>query len=184
MQDVSQPTSLHRSHRRRASSLQPQSPVTPAASVLLRRDQPRLLRRRGGPVPGHRRGRPAVRGQHDPLQRAERRPGHGVLDHAGQPAEPGLRRVDAPHHWHRHGARQHTNNAVNSSVLVKDIATTIDGGPDPQTAQVQKSIMSCAEHGGQLVVQLDTTNAEYRANSYKSTGNQPSDILIKVVKAA
>jgi len=44
--------------------------------------------------------------------------------------------------------------------------------------------MSCAEHGGQLVMQVDTTNAEYSADSYKSSGNHASDILIKVVKAA
>jgi hypothetical protein len=79
---------------------------------------------------------------------------------------------------------KHTSNAVNSSVLLEDIATTIDGGPDLQTAQVQKSIMSCAEHGGQLIVQVNTTNAEYSADSYESSGNRPSDNLIKVVKAA
>jgi len=31
---------------------------------------------------------------------------------------------------------KHTSNAVSSSVLLEDIATTMDGGPDPQTAQV------------------------------------------------
>ena len=79
---------------------------------------------------------------------------------------------------------KHTSNAIDSSVLPEDIVTTIDGGPDPQTAQVQMSIMSCAEHGGQLVVQVDITNAEYSVDSYKSSGNHPSDILINVLKAA
>ncbi|CAK7223420.1 hypothetical protein SBRCBS47491_005202 [Sporothrix bragantina] len=78
---------------------------------------------------------------------------------------------------------KHTDNTVNSSVLLEDMATTIDGGPDATDADKQKKIFHCAEHGGQLVVTANTSNPAYSSAEYKSSGNQPKEIMIKVVKA-
>lgn len=77
---------------------------------------------------------------------------------------------------------KHTSNIVNSSVLLEDMATTIDGGPDATDTDKQKAIIHCAEHGGQLVVKVNTSNPAYSSADYKSSGNKPSEMLVKVVK--
>jgi hypothetical protein len=66
---------------------------------------------------------------------------------------------------------------------LEDIATTIDGGATATAQDQQKAIIGCAEHGGQLVVKVNTSNAAYSSDAYKASGNKPQDILIKVVRA-
>ena len=77
---------------------------------------------------------------------------------------------------------KHTSNAVNSSVLLEDMASTIDGGPDATDAAKQKAVIHCAEHGGQLLITANTSNPAYSSDAYKSSGNKPTDILVKIVK--
>ncbi|CAK7205466.1 hypothetical protein SEUCBS139899_008241 [Sporothrix eucalyptigena] len=77
---------------------------------------------------------------------------------------------------------KHTNNAVNSSVLLEDMASTIDGGSDATDAQKAKAIIHCAEHGGQLVITANTSNPAYSSAAYKASGNHPTDMMVKVVK--
>ncbi|RKU47839.1 hypothetical protein DL546_008112 [Coniochaeta pulveracea] len=72
---------------------------------------------------------------------------------------------------------KHTDNAINSSVLLEDIATTIDGGATATAQDQQKAIIGCAAHGGQLVVKVDTKNPAYGSDAYKASGDLVDDVV-------
>lgn len=78
---------------------------------------------------------------------------------------------------------KHTNNRVNSSVSLNDIADTIDGGVNATPEQRAKSIIGCGSNGGQLIVQANANNPVYQTEEYKALGAKPEGIVIKVVHA-
>lgn len=75
---------------------------------------------------------------------------------------------------------KHIDDTIDSSVLIEDIATTIDGGEKATAEQEAKAIISCGADGGTLAIQVSTANPAYRADSYVKAGWNTSGILVKV----
>lgn len=76
---------------------------------------------------------------------------------------------------------KHINPRTLSSVLLTDIANTIDGGENKNKAA---SLLGCGTGGGMMGVVTNATNAAYLTATYKASKAKPQDIIIKIVKAA
>lgn len=76
---------------------------------------------------------------------------------------------------------KHINPRTLSSVLLTDIANTIDGGENKNKAG---SLLGCATGGGMMGVVTNATNPAYLTATYKASKAKPQDIIIKIVKAA
>lgn len=78
---------------------------------------------------------------------------------------------------------QHLDPTISSNVLLKDIATTIDGIEADETSklQPQAGIIGCGASGGSLGVIVDLANSYYRSDDYLAQGYTPYGILIKVM---
>ncbi|KAH8879054.1 hypothetical protein GQ53DRAFT_672898, partial [Thozetella sp. PMI_491] len=77
---------------------------------------------------------------------------------------------------------KHTIDAVNANVFLEDMANTIDGGVNASNTSKKNAIIYYDEHGGQFVVQANTSNPAYQTETYKASGNKPQDILMTIVK--
>ena len=75
---------------------------------------------------------------------------------------------------------KHINPRTLSSVLLTDIADTIDGGTDTKKA---KSLLDCGTAGGWQGVVTNATNPAYNTATYKASKAKPQDIIIKIVHA-
>lgn len=76
---------------------------------------------------------------------------------------------------------KHINPRTLSSVLLTDIANTIDGGENKNKAG---SLLGCGTGGGMMGVVTNATNPAYLTATYKASKAKPQDIIIKIVKAA
>ncbi|WPH01839.1 Hypothetical protein R9X50_00469300 [Acrodontium crateriforme] len=76
----------------------------------------------------------------------------------------------------------HNNPRSSSSVLYTDIANAIDGGQGATAAQQAKALIgACGTNGGQIGVTPNTTDPAYTSASYKSSGDIPQGIIVKIV---
>jgi hypothetical protein len=75
---------------------------------------------------------------------------------------------------------KHINPRTLSSVLLTDIADTIDGGSNTNKA---KSLLGCGTAGGWLGVVANATNPAYNTATYKASKAKPQDIIIMIVHA-
>ncbi|KAK0749138.1 hypothetical protein B0T18DRAFT_436766 [Schizothecium vesticola] len=75
---------------------------------------------------------------------------------------------------------KHINPRTLSSVLLTDIADTIDGGSNTNKA---KSLLGCGTGGGWLGVATNATDPAYNTATYKASKAKPQDIIIKIVHA-
>ena len=78
---------------------------------------------------------------------------------------------------------KHVDNTVDSSVLFRDIATTIDGGPNATPEEQEAAIMGCMSDGGSLGVLVDESAPAYSNPSYYPEGYVTDGILIKIVSS-
>lgn len=77
---------------------------------------------------------------------------------------------------------EQTGGRYTSSVLLEDIASTIDGGLNPTAASLQNSIMGCGTHGGMIGVQWNSSNPIYKSAQYLATKAKPDNLIMKVVR--
>ncbi|OTA97429.1 hypothetical protein M434DRAFT_7907 [Hypoxylon sp. CO27-5] len=78
---------------------------------------------------------------------------------------------------------KHINPRTNSSVTYYDIARTIDGGADATPDQVAGSLLGkCGTNGGEVAVNVDTTDPAYSTPEYIASGAKPRDIIVKLVR--
>jgi hypothetical protein len=75
---------------------------------------------------------------------------------------------------------KHINPRTLSSVLLTDIADTIDGGSNTNKA---KSLLGCGTGGGWLGVVANASNPVYNTATYKASKAKPQDIIIKIVNS-
>lgn len=76
---------------------------------------------------------------------------------------------------------KHINPRTLSSVLLTDIANTIDGGSNTNKAG---SLLGCGTGGGMMGVVTNATNPAYLTATYKASKAKPQDIIIKIVNAS
>lgn len=77
---------------------------------------------------------------------------------------------------------EQTSGRYNSSVLLEDIATTIDGGLNPTTASLANSILGCGTNGGMTGVQWNSSNPIYKSAKYLAIKAKPDNLIMKVVR--
>jgi len=77
---------------------------------------------------------------------------------------------------------KHNSARRNSSVLLEDIANTIDGGERATKEQINKSLLGCGDHDGQLAVIVNTSHPAYNTDAYKASKAAPSDLIVKIVR--
>jgi hypothetical protein len=76
---------------------------------------------------------------------------------------------------------KHIDSSVNSQVVIKDIANTIDGGYNATDEQKRGAIIGCGENGGEAGVRVDLTNPAYNYPEYREKGYTPNGVLVRVV---
>jgi len=76
---------------------------------------------------------------------------------------------------------KHIDSSVNSQVVVKDIATTIDGGYNATEEQKREAIIGCGKNGGEAGVKIDLSNPAYNYPKYHEKGLTPNGVLVRVV---
>ncbi|PFH57315.1 hypothetical protein XA68_15228 [Ophiocordyceps unilateralis] len=77
---------------------------------------------------------------------------------------------------------KHVNPRFTTSVLMEDIANTIDGGENVSEDEKKSSLIGCAQHGGSLGVKVNRTNPAYNTDEFKATEAKLDGIIIKLVR--
>ncbi|KAK0751249.1 hypothetical protein B0T18DRAFT_320394, partial [Schizothecium vesticola] len=75
---------------------------------------------------------------------------------------------------------KHINPRTLSSVLLTEIADTIDGGVGSNTAG---SFLGCGSGGGIMGVVANASSPAYNTDTYKAPRAKLQDIIIKIVSA-
>ncbi|KAE9369049.1 hypothetical protein N431DRAFT_470722 [Stipitochalara longipes BDJ] len=78
---------------------------------------------------------------------------------------------------------KHINPRINSSVLLEDIANTIDGGGPTTNASMNQALIGCGINGGQMGVIVNKAAPAYTTSDYKSGLLSFNGLIIKIVKA-
>jgi hypothetical protein len=76
---------------------------------------------------------------------------------------------------------KHIDSSVNSQVVFKDIATTIDGGYNATDEQKRGAIIGCGENGGEAGARIDLSNPAYNYPEYHEKGYTPNGVLVRIV---
>ncbi|KFA45430.1 hypothetical protein S40293_11526 [Stachybotrys chartarum IBT 40293] len=69
-----------------------------------------------------------------------------------------------------------------ASITFDDLATTIDGGPGATAAQRAAALVGCNTAGGQMGVQLNTTDPRYQQPQFLDGTFSNTGIVIKLVR--
>lgn len=74
------------------------------------------------------------------------------------------------------------SSRYNSSVLLEDVANTIDGGLHPTEASLEKSLLGCGTNGGMIGIQWNSSNPIYTSAKYNATKAKPDGLIMKIVR--
>jgi hypothetical protein len=77
---------------------------------------------------------------------------------------------------------RHLKPAINSSVLLEDIADSIDGGENPTDASLRSSLLyRCGAKGGMVPVVANTSNSAYSTPEYIASKASPDGLAIEII---
>jgi hypothetical protein len=75
-----------------------------------------------------------------------------------------------------------TSGRYNSSVLLEDVANTLDGGLNATATSLKNSILGCGTNGGMIRIQWNSSNPIYKSDKYLVTKAKPDNLIMKLVK--